>query len=86
LSESGFMGLWDFQDSPGGRVCQNQDLRDYRIFRIRPARVFVRIRISGIMGFSGFYPRVIELQALIHIRLGGVSGCGEKSGVCGVKP
>ena len=50
LSESGFAGLWDFQDSIGervcvrralipipprhSRVCQNQDLRDYGIFRI----------------------------------------------------
>jgi len=43
-----------------GRVsCQNQDSRDYRIFRIRPARAF-----NG--------------QALIRIRLDGISGYGEK--------
>jgi len=33
--------------------CQNQDLRDYRIFRIRPARVFdgqalIRMRLVRI--------------------------------------
>ena len=35
----------------------NQDLRDYRIFRIRPARVFdgqalIRIRLVGIYGYG----------------------------------
>ena len=94
MSESGFAGLWDFQDSSrrarlqshpvipakagiqrAALVCQNQDLLDYRIFRILPAarvfnltpsfprkresrgrRIFVRIRICGIIGFSGFFP------------------------------
>ena len=55
LSESGFAGLWGFQDSDGGRVfywwewrgwdaaarvCQNQDFQDYGIFRILTAGVF----------------------------------------------
>ena len=38
----------------------------------------VRIRIYGIIGFSGFYPLVFDGQALIRIRLGGIFGCGEK--------
>ena len=60
----------------GRASCQNQDLRDYRIFRIYPARVrirlggisvvakwiygsmnLVRIRIYGVIGFSGFVRR-----------------------------
>ena len=41
-------------------------------------RVFVRIRIYGIIGFSGFYPLVFGGQALIRIRFGWVFGCGEK--------
>ena len=84
------------------RFCQNQDLRDYRIFRILPARLrlasawaclsesgfaglldshdftvssvigerlraFVRIRICGIIGFSGFYRLVCDWRALIRI-------------------
>ena len=50
-----------------GRVsCPNQDLRDYRIFRIRPARVF-----GG--------------QALIRIRLGGISSYGENRNLGEVK-
>ena len=41
------------------RFCQNQDSRDYRIFRIFPARLWLA-------------------SASSRIRLGGISGCGEK--------
>ena len=37
-------------------------------------RVFVRIRIYGIIGLSGFYRLVFDWQALIHIRLVRISG------------
>ena len=40
--------------------------------------VFVRIRIYGIIGFSGFYRLVFERRALIRIRLGGIFCYGEK--------
>ena len=86
LLESGFAGLWDFQDYPGARLrpanahpysywrdfllwrkarggqetsCQNQDLRDYRIFRI----ILARLRPD---------------KRLIHIRIGGIFCYGEK--------
>jgi len=45
----------------------------------------VRIRIYGIMGFSGFYRLVFGHRALIHIRIGGIFGCGEKRGMGEVK-
>ena len=42
---------------PGAASRQNQDLRDYRIFRIRQARVFdrqalIRNRMGGICGYG----------------------------------
>ena len=69
LSESGFTGLWDFQDSfrrasvsvlagfsvmrearVGRRTfCQNQDLRDYRIFRI-----LLALRCASVSVLAGF--------------------------------
>ena len=41
----------------GAASCQNQDLRDYRIFRILPARVFkrqalIRVCLGGIFGYG----------------------------------
>ena len=41
-------------------------------------RVFVRIRILRIIGFSGFYRLVFNWQALIHIRLAVIYAYGEK--------
>ena len=38
----------------------------------------VRIRIFRIIGFSGFYQFVFDRQALVRIRIGGISGYGEK--------
>ena len=38
----------------------------------------VRIRIYGIIGFSGFYYLVCVQQALIRIRIGEISDYGEK--------
>ena len=38
----------------------------------------VRIRIYGIIGFSGFYRRVFDWRALIRIHLGGIGGYGGK--------
>ena len=38
----------------------------------------VRIRIYGIIGFSGFYCLAFDLQALIRIRIGVISRYGEK--------
>ena len=38
----------------------------------------VRIRIYEVMGFSGFYRLVFDGQALIRIRLGGISGYGAR--------
>ena len=38
----------------------------------------VRIRIYWIIGFSGFFRRVFDRQALIRISLGGISDYGEK--------
>ena len=38
----------------------------------------VRIRIYGIIGFSGFFRRVFDRQALVRIRFGEISRCGEK--------
>ena len=38
----------------------------------------VRIRIYWIIGFSGFYQLIFDWQALIHIRIGDISGYGEK--------
>ena len=46
--------------------------------RLAWAKRLVRIRIYGIIGFSGFYRLVFNRQALIRIRLGEISDCGEK--------
>ena len=47
-----------------------------RGFRFHGSANFVRIRIYGIMGFSGFYRR-----SLSHIRFVGILGCGETRGL-----
>ena len=61
LSESGFAGLWDFQDSSGARVCDGRALVCIPIGGISMTLAgrarFVRIRIFGIIGFSGFVRR-----------------------------
>ena len=50
-----------------------------RVVRLAEGVVhLVRIRIYGIIGFSGFYQLVFKRQALIRIRLGGISNYGEK--------
>ena len=38
----------------------------------------VRIRIYGIIGFSGFAERAFNRKALVHIRFGWIWGYGEK--------
>ena len=52
----------------------------YPVNRLQAGMRIVRIRIRGIIGFSGFRRLVFDLQALIRIRfaLGGISGYGEK--------
>ena len=47
-------------------------------WRASTRRAFVRIRIYGIIGFSGFCQLVFDCQALTPIRLGGIFGYGEK--------
>ena len=49
-------------------------------FRRRPR--FVRIRICGIIGFSGLDWLVFGWQALIRIGLGWIFGYGEKRRLC----
>ena len=44
----------------------------------RYSRALVRIKIYGIIGFSGFHQRVFERQALIPIPLDGISNYCEK--------
>ena len=48
------------------------------VARARAHNAFVRIRIHGIMGFSGFFRLVFDRQTLIRIRLGGISSYSEK--------
>ena len=51
---------------------QNQDLRDYRIFRILPARVFdwqalIRIRLGEISGYGENASRAKEIPPILKI-------------------
>jgi len=40
-------------------------------FSVYVGKRLVRIRIYGIIGFSGFYQRVFDWRALVRMRLGG---------------
>ena len=72
-------------DKMNSEACPYMPIKGEGIRCLRSAlvvscwRVFIRIRIYGIIGFSGFYSLVFDGQALVRIRLGGIFGCGEKS-------
>ena len=58
------------RDMPKGEIAA-------RLAHSHRGERLVRIRIYGIIGFSGFYHLVFDRQALIRIRLGGIRGYGE---------
>ena len=75
-AKAGIQRAADALDLSASAHCQNQDLQDYRIFRIRQARVFstgARPSTLILAGFSVVARRAIG-KRLVRIRIYGITG------------